>query len=75
VNGVHAGHRAAQRIGDVMVVVYCPHHGDRVLLGYRSIDTLANTAEGVFLRWRCWCGALGTLRTGLGAARRSGSGL
>jgi hypothetical protein len=58
-----------------MVVVYCPRHGDRVLLGYRSIDTLANTAEGVFLRWRCWFGALGTLRTGLGAARRSGSGL
>ena len=51
-----------------MVVVYCPRHGDRVLLGYRALERMSNTSEGVVLTWRCPCGARGTLRTGRGAA-------
>jgi hypothetical protein len=43
-----------------MFDVYCPHHRSRVLLGPRSIESLANTAHGVVLRWRCHCGATGT---------------
>ena len=61
VNGLHYGSEM------LMVVVYCPRHGDRVLLGYRSLEAMANTADGVLVRWRCWCGARGTLRTGCGA--------
>jgi len=47
-----------------MFDVYCPSHDSRVLLGPRSIEAIVNTPNGVQLRWRCRCGATGTLRTG-----------
>jgi hypothetical protein len=50
-----------------MFTVYCPRHQSRVLLGSRSIKSLVNTPEGVFLHWHCRCGAEGTLHTGHGA--------
>jgi hypothetical protein len=46
-----------------MFDVYCPRHQTRVLLGSRSIERLANTADGVVLHWRCRCGQRGALHT------------
>jgi hypothetical protein len=43
-----------------MFDIYCPRHRTRVLLGPRRIETLAYTANGLFVQWRCYCGASGT---------------
>ena len=47
-----------------MFEIYCPSHGARVLLGSRSIESIANTADGIAVHWRCRCGATGTFVTG-----------
>jgi len=38
---------------------YCPAHGSRVLLSTGRIEAIHNTADGVVVVWRCWCGHLG----------------
>ena len=43
-----------------MFDVYCPTHRSRVLLGPRCIQALTNTADGVIVEWRCYCGTYGT---------------
>ncbi|HKX70820.1 MAG TPA: hypothetical protein VJM75_06310 [Acidimicrobiales bacterium] len=47
-----------------MFSIHCPHHRTRVLLGPRAIESLDNTADGVILHWRCYCGARGAQRYG-----------
>jgi hypothetical protein len=47
-----------------MFDVFCPSHGQRVLLTPRCIEKLENTDDGIVITWRCWCGARGELRTG-----------
>jgi hypothetical protein len=51
-----------------MFTIYCPRHQSRMLLGSRSIKSLVNTPDGVFLHWQCRCGAEGTIHTGHAAA-------
>jgi hypothetical protein len=51
-----------------MFDVHCHQHGGRVLLGPRCIESLENTAGGMVLRWRCYCGATGTRHFGRRAA-------
>ena len=52
-----------------MFAVYCPLHRHRVLLGHGAIQSVTNTPDGVVLRWECYCGAVGTMRTGRRRAR------
>jgi hypothetical protein len=47
-----------------MFSVFCPTHGSEVLLGSRSIERIDNTAEGIHLHWRCYCGTRGVQRFG-----------
>jgi hypothetical protein len=44
--------------------VVCPTCATRVLLTPRRIESLENTPDGIVIRWRCWCGTGGELRTG-----------
>lgn len=51
-----------------MFDVDCPRHGCRVLLGPRAIEAIENRrGGGILVRWRCRCGARGTLTTGVRA--------
>jgi hypothetical protein len=47
-----------------MFDVYCPQHGSTVLLGYSAIESLANTDEGIRVKFHCTCGYRGTWVTG-----------
>jgi hypothetical protein len=47
-----------------MFDVLCPTCAKRVLLTPRRIEAMENTPQGIIIRWRCWCGTRGTLRTG-----------
>lgn len=47
-----------------MFEVHCPTHDSRVLLTTRAILALEPTVAGIELRWRCWCGHVGTTLTG-----------
>jgi hypothetical protein len=47
-----------------MFDVTCHRHGHRVLLGNERIVSIANDETGILVRYRCWCGELGELRTG-----------
>jgi hypothetical protein len=42
----------------------CLSHRSRVLLGARAIRQLRNTAGGVVVHWRCFCGAANVERFG-----------
>jgi len=42
-----------------MFSVHCPRHGTSVLLGPDQIVRIVNTALGIELHWRCWCGEVG----------------
>jgi hypothetical protein len=44
--------------------VVCPTCAKRALLTPRRIESLENTPDGIVIRWRCWCGTGGELRTG-----------
>jgi len=47
-----------------MFAVHCPQHGREVLLSERHIESFRNTANGIEIRWVCWCGRHGVTRTG-----------
>ncbi|HEV3226047.1 MAG TPA: hypothetical protein VGZ52_04410 [Acidimicrobiales bacterium] len=47
-----------------MFTVHCPAHGHEVLLGERRIRQLHNTADGIEVRWVCYCGHHGSFLTG-----------
>ena len=47
-----------------MISVHCPRHGSEVLLTERHITGLERSADGLTVRWVCWCGHHGTHRTG-----------
>lgn len=47
-----------------MFDVHCSGCGTRVLLTTRRIVALENTADGIFLTYRCWAGHEGLLVTG-----------
>jgi hypothetical protein len=42
----------------------CQRHGCRVLLGNERILSVHNDDVGIRVRYRCWCGEDGELRTG-----------
>jgi len=42
-----------------MFQVFCPDHHSRVLLSTGRIEAVRNTADGVLVEWRCWCGHRG----------------
>lgn len=43
-----------------MFSVHCPTHGTEVLLSERRIEAITPVEAGQELRWRCWCGTVGT---------------
>lgn len=47
-----------------MFSVHCPIHGSEVLLTERRIVGLDRSADGVTVRWECWCGHRGSHHTG-----------
>lgn len=47
-----------------MYTVHCPEHRADVLLGYSNLIGLENTAEGIVVHWRCYCGTRGHSLTG-----------
>jgi len=49
----------------------CHRHGHRVLLSNRRILSVANDDAGILVRYRCWCGDEGELRTGRPRASRA----
>jgi hypothetical protein len=51
-----------------MFDIVCPHCERHVLLTPRRILCLRNTAEGIEVAFRCWCGGSGVWVTG----RRAG---
>lgn len=48
-----------------MLSVYCPRHGQHVLLGHRQILGIEGSGDELAIRWVCWCGHHGTQRTGI----------
>jgi hypothetical protein len=42
-----------------MLIIDCPRHRARVLLGLDSIETLVSTPQGIEVHWRCTCGERG----------------
>ncbi len=49
-----------------MFDVFCEHHHSRVLLGTSRIREIRNTADGIDVSFRCYCGGEGVWRTGRG---------
>lgn len=49
---------------DYMFTVHCPRHSSEVLLTERRIVGLDSSADGMTVRWVCWCGHQGSHRTG-----------
>jgi len=47
-----------------MFDAYCHRHGARELLGDRRISANRNEANGIHVRFRCWCGEEGEVVTG-----------
>lgn len=47
-----------------MFDAYCAHHGGRVLLTTRHILGLDHTGGGIVVRFRCWCGEVGSTAFG-----------
>jgi hypothetical protein len=47
-----------------MFSAHCPRHGHEILLDHGRIRGLDTTADGIVLTWECWCGHVGTTRTG-----------
>jgi hypothetical protein len=47
-----------------MFDVTCHRHGHRVLLGNQRILSVTNDDTGILVRYRCWCGEIGEVRTG-----------
>lgn len=47
-----------------MFSVDCPRHGREILLDTGRIRGLDTTSDGIALTWECWCGHVGTTRTG-----------
>jgi phage terminase large subunit GpA-like protein len=43
-----------------MFSVHCPTHGTEVLLSERRIESIDAVEAGHRMRWRCWCGTVGT---------------
>jgi len=48
----------------LMISVHCPRHGSEKLLTERHITGLERSADGLTVRWVCWCGHHGSHRTG-----------
>ncbi|HEV3402081.1 MAG TPA: hypothetical protein VG078_09705 [Acidimicrobiales bacterium] len=42
-----------------MLIIDCPRHDARVLLGLDSIEALVSTPGGIEVHWRCTCGERG----------------
>jgi hypothetical protein len=51
-----------------MFDIHCPRHRSRVLLTASAVEGLVNTAEGVVVHWRCYCGTRGEQRFARSAA-------
>jgi hypothetical protein len=49
---------------EAMFSVNCPRHGSEVLLSESRILGIDRTADGLLVRWVCWCGHLGSHRSG-----------
>ncbi len=47
-----------------MFTVHCPRHGRQVLLDDDRILGIDRDAEGLRVRWLCWCGHSGSHCTG-----------
>jgi hypothetical protein len=47
-----------------MFSVHCPRHGSEVLLSERRIIGLDPSDDHLTVRWVCWCGHVGSHRTG-----------
>jgi hypothetical protein len=47
-----------------MFTVHCPRHGRQVLLDEERILGIDRDADGLQVRWICWCGHSGSHRTG-----------
>lgn len=43
-----------------MFSVECPTHGAEVLLSERRIEAIVPIDGAHLVRWRCWCGTVGT---------------
>lgn len=43
---------------------HCPACQKRVLLGTRRLEGVANTSDGIFMVFRCYCGGRASLLTG-----------
>jgi hypothetical protein len=48
----------------VMFTVHCPRHGRQVLLDDDRILGIDRDADGLRVRWICWCGHSGSHCTG-----------
>ena len=55
-----------------MFDVYCPGHGSTVLLGIGSIESMANTDQGIRVAFHCDCGYRGVWVTGTKAGPAAG---
>jgi hypothetical protein len=47
-----------------MFSVHCPRHGSEVLLSASRIASIDQTGDHLTVRWVCWCGHVGSHRTG-----------
>lgn len=50
-----------------MFTAYCPAHEAAVLLPLSRMRALRNTAQGIELRFACWCGTSLEILTGVTA--------
>lgn len=54
-----------------MFAAYCPTHGSEILLGYRRLIGLRNTAAGIDVHLLCYCGEHLVVPTGRARSRRT----
>jgi hypothetical protein len=52
-----------------MFAAHCPKHGTEILLGYRRLIGVANTADGIDVHLLCYCGEHLVQHTGGGPAK------
>jgi hypothetical protein len=54
-----------------MFAAYCPTHDSEILLGYRRLVRMHNTAAGIDVHLLCYCGELLVVHTGRARAGRA----
>jgi hypothetical protein len=55
----------------VMFDVYCKECASQKLIFPHQVTSIDNDSDGIAVRFACWCGALGTWRTGATARRET----